>query len=54
MKHRVPIATTKDFESADKIRRAKEEASPESEFQVRRFRKGFKVVERINDGADGA
>lgn len=48
MKQRIEIARALKYETADEVRRNLEEENPERVYQVRKFRGGYKVVERVD------
>lgn len=50
VKHRVEVARRQTYAEAEPLKRAAQEANPESEFQIRKKRGVFVLVERVSDG----
>lgn len=48
MRKRFPISTHQEFPQALAAKKAKIEESPDKEFQIRRFKDGFRLVERLS------
>lgn len=46
MKQRIEISVKETYELADAARRLLESKNPDTEYQVRKTRRGYKVVER--------